>query len=238
MAIQIKLPLLVVFFTTTFCTTYCVFEAPKALASGMSPGTTVVLIDEGVGEASMNVTNTEKVPSLLVSSLYGLPGDNEEIVLLTPPMARVEPGESQLVRFILQSEKPLTTQRLRRVTFEGVPPQDSAEDNQVGMAVAQDLPVLISPKGLKKDLEPWKHIKWSVANNKLIVSNPSAYVVRLVEAVELLPAGQKVALPHPYILAGQTLTVDVPAGLKADTVKIHPANLYGYAAESFSAPIQ
>ena len=76
-------------------------------------------------------------------------------------MARVEPGESQLVRFILQSDKPLTTERLRRVTFEGIQPKDGSSTAQVSVTLAQDLPIVISPKGLKKDLEPWKHLNWS-----------------------------------------------------------------------------
>ena len=36
-------------------------------------------------------------------------------------MARLEAGQSQLVRFMLTKKGPLATQRLKRVSFEGIP---------------------------------------------------------------------------------------------------------------------
>lgn len=227
-----------VLFAATITAASCLLGAAHVQASGMKPATSVIQIDEGVGETSLHVTNTDKVPSLLVTSIQALPGDEEDIVLVTPPMARVEPGDSQLVRFILQSDKPLTTQRLRRVIFEGIPPKDPNNKAEISMTLSQNLPVVISPKGLAKDLEPWKHIKWSTADGRLVVNNPSPYVVRLMNVIELLPAAQKVTLPHTYVLPGQTLRIDMPAGANARQVKIEPVNLYGYSAGGFTAPIQ
>ena len=58
--------------------------ATYAHASGMSPNTSVILVDETTGETSINVTNTDKIPNLLVTSVYNLPGDDEDLILLTP----------------------------------------------------------------------------------------------------------------------------------------------------------
>lgn len=213
------------------------FLAPKAVASGMTPDAPVVIIDEGTGEASINITNTTQYPSLLVSTIKKLTGDDEDIVFLTPPIARVEPGDTQLVRFILQSDTPLSTQRLRRVTFQGVPSQIQSATPQVNITLSQNLPVVINPKGLKKDLTPWTHIKWTMADDKLTATNPSPYVVRLASEVGLKPGSDTVLLPHTYILPGQILVMDVPAGHKAERVKIEPTNLYGYAVGDVIAPI-
>ncbi|WP_057012529.1 fimbria/pilus chaperone family protein [Pseudomonas libanensis] len=212
----------------------------QAHASGMSPDRTVLLIDEGQGEATINVTNTDKGPSLLVSAVYNLDSDNEDIIVVSPPMARVEAGDTQSVRFILEQKEPSTVQRLRRATFEGIPPNSDSGSSKVGMTLMHDMPVIISPKGLKKDLTPWKNLTWTSAPGKLVVKNPSPYVIRLLPVVELLPGDQTVTLPNTYILPGQTLSLDLPKDQRtvATHIKIKPANLHGYAADPFSAPIE
>jgi P pilus assembly chaperone PapD len=210
----------------------------SAHASGMSPSKTVLLIDEGEGEATINVTNTDTTPSLLVSAVYNLEGDEEDILLVSPPMARVEAGETQSVRFILEHKEPSQVQRLRRATFEGIPPNTQSGTSKVGMTLMHDLPVIISPKGLKKDLTPWTHLTWTLTPGKLLVKNPSPYVIRLLPAVELLPGDQTVSLPRTYILPGQALSLDLPKEQRATSIRIRPANLYGYTVEPFSAPIQ
>jgi P pilus assembly chaperone PapD len=217
-----------------------IFGLEPAYGSGMSPDKTVLLIDEGQGEATMNVTNTDNGPSLLVSTIYNLEGDDEEIILVNPPMARVEAGDMQSVRFILEQKAPLQVQLLRRVTFEGIPPNIESKTSKVGMTLMHDMPVIINPKGLKKDLTPWKHLKWTSAAGKLTVKNPSPYVIRLLPLVELFPGDQTLSLPKTYILPGQTLNLDLPKDQRAvaTRVTIKPANLHGYAAEPFSAPIE
>ncbi|MGZ0717748.1 fimbria/pilus chaperone family protein [Pseudomonas palleroniana] len=217
-----------------------IFGLAPAYGSGMSPDKSVLLIDEGQGEATMNVTNTDSGPSLLVSAIYNLDGDDEDIILVNPPMARVEAGDTQSVRFILEQKAPLEVQLLRRVTFEGIPPNTESNSSKVGMTLMHDMPVIVSPKGLKKDLTPWKHLTWTSAAGKLTVKNPSPYVIRLLPVVELLPGDQSVSLPKTYILPGQTLDLDLPKDLRgvATHIKIKPANLHGYAAEPFSAPIK
>ncbi|WP_339528166.1 fimbria/pilus periplasmic chaperone, partial [Pseudomonas sp. EL_65y_Pfl2_R96] len=84
-------------------------------AAGMVPETPVVVLDEGVGEAGINVLNSESHPALLHTSIEDVPQDTESLLLLTPPVARVEPGTTQRVRFILRSAEPLQTERLKRV---------------------------------------------------------------------------------------------------------------------------
>lgn len=238
MKTHLNYPLNIVTLIATLASTVLVAGFTPAHASGMSPEKTVVLIDEAQGEATLNITNTDSVPALLVSAIYNLEGDDEDLLLLSPPMARVEPGDTQSVRFILQNSTPLQVQRLRRVTFEGIPPNTQSGNSKVGMTLMQDLPVIISPKGLKKDLSPWKHLQWSMAQGKLRVKNPSPYVIRLLPSVELLPGTQTVSLPRTYILPSQTLSLDLPGGGVPSHIRIQPANLYGYAAEPFSAPVE
>lgn len=213
--------------------------APLPLhAAGMLPETSVVIVNESDGEASINVKNTDAKPALMFTSLTGIPGDDETLLIVTPPVARVEPGETQLVRFLLQTPQPLKTQRLRRVIFEGIPPKNMAPGVRVTMNVRQNLPVLIHPKGLAQDDQPWKRLKWSVGTDKLRVVNDSPYVVRLAASVQLLPSTTTVELPRPYVLPGETVEVAVPAAAKgAATVRLVPATVYGFTVASYDATL-
>lgn len=87
----------------------------------MLPETTVVLLYEEQGEATMNIKNTDAAPALLHSVVHNMPEDVEPLLIVTPPITRVEAGETQLVRFISTLKEPLKIQRLKRVTFEGFP---------------------------------------------------------------------------------------------------------------------
>ncbi|MNK66875.1 putative fimbrial chaperone protein [compost metagenome] len=209
--------------------------APLPLhAAGMLPETSVVIVNESDGEASINVKNTDAKPALMFTSLTGIPGDDDTLLIVTPPVARVEPGETQLVRFLLQTKEPLKTQRLRRVIFEGIPPKNTEPGLRVTMNVRQNLPVLIHPKGLAKDDQPWKRLKWSVGTGTLRVVNDSPYVVRLATAVQLLPSAATVDLPRPHVLPGETVEVPLPAAAKgAATVRMVPATVYGFTVASY-----
>ena len=207
-------------------------------ASGMLPETSVVIINEADGEASMNVKNTDANATLLYTSIQNLPEDKENLLVVTPPVARVEPEETQLVRFILQSKEPLKTQRFKRVIFEGIPQQSKDGGVKVTMNVRQNLPVIIHPKGLAPNREPWKLLTWSVSNGKLIAKNDSAYVVRLAQTVTLLPGKAEFDLGKTYFLPGETISVPVPAAASASTtVRLAPATVYGFSVDSYDAAL-
>ncbi|WON84963.1 fimbria/pilus periplasmic chaperone [Chromobacterium haemolyticum] len=91
------------------------------LAAGMQPETTLVLLDETDGSGSILVKNTDNYPLLLYSKIENLPERNEKdvMIMLTPPVARVEPGDQQQVRFMLVNKKGLQTQQMKRVILKG-----------------------------------------------------------------------------------------------------------------------
>ncbi len=209
-------------------------------AAGMVPETSVVLVNVADGEGVITVTNTDQQAALLYTSLENLPEDSDNFLVVTPPVARVEPGETQLVRFIVQSENPITTQRLKRVNFEGIPQKDPNASARVGVTVRQNLPVLITPSDLQLKADPWTLLKWTVNGTTLTVTNDSRYVVRMNQQVNVMPAKIQLTLPRTYILPGMTDHFEMPAGtlLTSDTtVQIFPATTYGYAAKPFDAPL-
>jgi P pilus assembly chaperone PapD len=206
--------------------------------SGMTPETSVVLINSADGEGVISVKNTDTEAMLLFTSLENLPDDPENFVLVTPPVARVEPGKQQLVRFILQSESPIITQRLKRVTFEGIPQVDPSKPSKLGVSIRQNLPVLITPGDLPEKADPWKLLKWSLSETKLTVKNDSPYVVRLNLALDLLPAVTRLSLRHPYVLPGASEVIQLPESVRGQDVtrvRIYPVSVYGYQVKPYEA---
>ncbi|KTB69306.1 fimbrial chaperone protein [Pseudomonas fluorescens] len=216
------------------------FGAPTwVLADGMVPDTSVVIVNEADGEASVSVTNTDSRLALLHVTLEDIPEDKATLLFVTPPLARVEPSKSQLIRFILQSPEPLKTQRLKRVIFEGMPQGRSpaqAGHARVGVTVRQNLPVILHPKGLAANRTPWTGLEWRLQNNQLSVSNPTPYVVRLAQELRLLPGDGSALLPRTYVLPGETLRVTA-SGSGASRVQLQPATVYGFAVAPYEAPI-
>ncbi|HAY0331159.1 TPA: fimbria/pilus periplasmic chaperone [Escherichia coli] len=214
----------------------------SAHATGMLPESSVVIVEEGDGEGAINLQNTDNFPMLLLTTLQNIKQDSEKLLIVTPPVARVEPGKTQRVRFMLVAKKPLKTERLERVVFEGVPPQEK-DKSMVRMTVRQNLPVIIRPAGLARDESPWKRLIWSLKGGELSVSNPSAYVVRLGQEVSTLPGKVAWILPHPYVLPGEKLTLSPKTKLirgattTASKVHISPATTWGFTVDSYDAPI-
>ena len=231
---NIKLSLFVSFFTFSF-----LLSSDHVFATGMVPESSIVIVDQGDGEGAINIKNTDAFPVLFLTTLQNIPGDDETLLTVTPPAARVEPGKTQRVRFIMTSHEPLKTERLTRVIFEGVPPQQKGK-NEVRMTVRQNIPVIIRPAGLEKDLAPWKHLTWKLSASELTVTNPSAYVVRLGQGVQTLPDNTGWLLPNTYVLPGETVTVKAD-GTKnfaaAQQVRFSPATTWGFSVDHYDATL-
>ena len=209
----------------------------QCYANGMLPETSVLLIDGKKGEATMNVTNTDKYPALLYTKIVDLPDSDKSVhVIVSQPVVRVEGGQVQKMRFMLQADKPLMHEELKRVTFEGIPPKEKDKE-EVKVTIRQDMPVIIHPAGLAEDLSPWKHLVWRKKGNQIEVSNPSNYVVRLVASYTTLPSGKGGALPQAYILPHKSVVVKLPSS--SDTkVEFYPASRYGYKGERYTTTLE
>jgi P pilus assembly chaperone PapD len=204
----------------------------------MLPETTLVVLYEEQGEATINIKNTDAAPALLHSVVENVPEDVEPLLIVTPPITRVEAGDTQLVRFISTLKEPLKTQRLKRVSFEGIPQAQVPGGTTIGITLRQNLPLILHPRGLPLHHTPWELLKWKHTGERLTVHNDSAYVVRLAPEVQLLPQKVVATLPRTYVLPGEVLTLSVDGALAGvNAVDIQPATVYGFAADSYRAPI-
>jgi len=204
-----------------------------ARADGMQPETTVVILYEEEGEASIQIKNTDDGPALLHSAVESIPEDLEALVVITPPVIRVDAGESQLVRFLSANGEPLKTQRLKRV-----PQRKTGPGATVGVTLRQNLPLILHPKGLARHPAPWKELTWHLEKSRLVVRNDSPYVVRLSPELELNPHKVSVMLGRDYVLPGEALAVEIDATQPAATsVTLQPATVYGFAVARHEAPL-
>lgn len=203
-------------------------------AAGMVPETSLLVIDEATHSGTINVKNTDSHPSLLYTDVVDLPDDKGLKLVTTQPVVRLEPGQTQQLRFILQTSKPLDVEHYKRVTFEGIPPKSDDNKVKIGINIRQDLPVLIRPAKLAVVTDAWKFLEWTASGTSVTVKNPSKYVVRLAQHVVLQPSGISGSLAKTYILTGETMTVSMGESVSGNTkVKFFPASRYGVEVPSF-----
>ncbi|HDC4367789.1 TPA: fimbria/pilus periplasmic chaperone [Enterobacter cloacae] len=203
-------------------------------AAGMVPETSLLVIDEATHSGTINVKNTDSHPSLLYTDVVDLPDDKGLKLVTTQPVVRLEPGQTQQLRFILQTSKPLDVEHYKRVTFEGIPPKSDDNKVKIGINIRQDLPVLIRPAKLAVVTDAWKFLDWTASGTSVTVKNPSKYVVRLAQNVVLQPSGISGSLAKTYILPGETMTVSMGKSVSGNTkMKFFPASRYGVEVPSF-----
>ncbi|HIE5388935.1 TPA: fimbria/pilus chaperone family protein [Enterobacter cancerogenus] len=218
---------------------YVALSSPL-FAAGMVPETTLLMIDEASHGGVMNVKNTDTIPTLLYTSIVDSEDDAGVKLTVTQPLVRLEPGQEQQVRFILETDKPLTVEHYKRVIFEGIPPKTSDKNVKVGINIRQSLPVLIHPETLPVVTDAWTLLSWSVAGKEVQVKNSSPYVVRFNTNVTLLPSRTEGVLNKTFILPGETMNVqmDKPAGSADNAVEFSPASRYGIEVENYTAPLK
>lgn len=225
--------------TATFKVAIILFavKLSTAMASGMVPDSSLLIVNESDKSSSIDVTNTDPTPDLLYTRVVDLPDDKGVHLIATQPVTRVEAGKKQLVRFIMQTDAPLTVEHMKRVTFEGIPPKHKT-NHEVSINIRQDIPVLIHPANLPVVKDAWTLLQWTHHDDKVTVNNPSPYVVRLSEQAMLLPSSTRIDLGKTYLLPGQKITVTIKKPSATDNqVQFYPASRYGVQVDSYTSSL-
>jgi P pilus assembly chaperone PapD len=206
----------------------------------MKPEAPMLLILEKDGGGSINVTNTDNQTELLYVKIIDLPDDKKPKLFTTQPVMRLGAGKTQMVRFILNSDRPLEHEHLKRVAFEGIHPKKKDGENRIDVNIRQNIPVIIHPKGLPMIADPWKALEWKIEGNKLTAHNPSPYVVRLSQQVTLLPNNKSAMLTKSYLLPQQTISASVKDANSLSSVQkvsIITLSKYGFETGSVEMPV-
>ncbi|AWH35190.1 fimbrial chaperone protein [Stenotrophomonas sp. SAU14A_NAIMI4_8] len=214
----------------------CTLACPAVHANGLRLETSVIVVEAQDGEGVIAVKNTDSKAVLLHSEVVNVPEDTSPLLLVTPPITRVDAGNTQMVRFLLKPNQTLTTERLKRATFEGIP---QTAPNKVQVNIRQNIPVIIRPAGLARNGQPWKLLQWTHTADGIAVRNTGPYVVRMSQELTLQPGEIPAKLPRTYILPGESVALSSSSDLRAARgVRYTPATLNGYFADPVDADVQ
>lgn len=195
---------------------------------------TGVILNESEGRVSFNIKNVSSAPLLLVTKLIDLDGNNlSKQILISPPITRIDAGQSQQVNFVLKKSAPLTHEVLLKASFEGV---SQAADNSAKMPIRQDIGFIVQPSAVAQTKTPWEELTFSVEGQQLVIANPGKHVVRLAPQVTLLPNNQTVPLGNYYLMAGETKRVTITG--TPTSVTIIPLSRYGFKLQDVTLPVR
>ncbi|WP_145482927.1 fimbria/pilus chaperone family protein [Yersinia aldovae] len=194
---------------------------------------TSVILKESEGRTSFTIDNTSGNPILLVTKVVDLDGNAlSKQILISPPVTRIEAGQSQQVNFVLKKGTVLDTEVLLKASFEGV---EQVQGNATVMPIRQEIGFLIQPNAVPQIKTPWQELVFSVSGNNLTIKNPSKHVVRLGPQVILVPGNEVVALGNPYILPG--VSKQFPIKSSPSSVNVTPLSRYGFVQAEVAMPV-
>ncbi|MGR8030297.1 fimbria/pilus chaperone family protein [Burkholderia pseudomallei] len=193
-----------------------------------------IIFNETDQRVAFNVKNDGESPMLLISKLEDLGEDKlSQRFLIAPPIARIDPGQSQQINFSLKKGAKLEHEYMLKASFEGV---SQTGRGSLVMPVRQEIGFLVQAGAIPVSKTPWNNLKLSVKDKQLTLSNPSAHVIRLAPSVKLLPTNKMVALAHAYLMPGESRTVEIDDA--ADKIEIVPLSRYGLVLPAVTMLVQ
>lgn len=192
-----------------------------------------VIPEESEGRASFNVTNVGDEPILLISKVENLrEGDISHRIVLTLPITRIDPKQSQLIHYILRKGEPLQEEHMLAASFEAVPikrPSAAAINIRRGIAM-MIYPQLVSPIN-----EAWRDLTLTHQDGMLEMRNQGRHVVRLLPSISVGQEGTNISLEHAYLPPGDTAQYPVQDVPKHITIR--PMNRRGSALPAVDLPV-
>ncbi|EMG9309485.1 fimbria/pilus periplasmic chaperone [Proteus mirabilis] len=187
--------------------------------------TMTVILDSEEPRKIFNVKNTGSEPILLSTKVSDLDKQHEiaKNIIITPPITRIEPVQSQNINFILKDGIEFDDEQILKASFQGI---GVAKVNSTKMPIRQDIAMLIIPKGLTIEREPWKNLEVKQVNNQLILKNNGKQVIRMAPAFSSLPSNNGYSIGQFYIRPQEEIKVDVKE--KLTEIKISPLSRYGF----------
>lgn len=187
--------------------------------------TMTVILDSEEPRKIFNVKNTGSEPILLSTKVSDLDKQHEiaKNIIITPPITRIEPDQSQNINFILKDGIEFDDEQILKASFQCI---GVAKVNSTKMPIRQDIAMLIIPKGLTIEREPWKNLEVKQVNNQLILKNNGKQVIRMAPAFSSLPSNNGYSIGQFYIRPQEEIKVDVKE--KLTEIKISPLSRYGF----------
>lgn len=186
------------------------------------------VISTDVGEDSVTVTNTGK-QSLLLYATEALEETKKisghSVFYLSPPVSKLSPGQSQIIRIIIKDKK-IKKELLARLLFQEVIPRKNFRNKAV-ITSAYNIAAVAHPEKLVENTTPWERLILSEENGQLFINNNSLYVVRLVPSITIHSKDRRQEnkmLSHSYILPHSRVAIGNYNYRDIDSVGIRPVS--------------
>ncbi|WP_411754903.1 fimbria/pilus chaperone family protein [Serratia sp. (in: enterobacteria)] len=193
-----------------------------------------IVLEESTGRTTFSIKNTTSEPILLATKVEDLDGKTfSKMVLISPPISRIDAGQSQQVNFVLKQGAVLPHEVMLKASFEGV---GQAVDNSARIPVRQSIGLIIQPKAVAVSKTPWEDLQLSQVGTTLVVKNNGLHVMRLAPQLTLLPSKQVVLLENYYLMSGEEKKVTVSG--KVTSVGMTPLGRYGFKQADITLPVK
>lgn len=183
--------------------------------AGLSVGATRVVFHGDEKETSLSVINSENSGIYLIRSWINADkGDAATPFVTTPPLFRIEPGQSNDIRIALKNNSlPQDRESVFWVNTLAIPPA-TKDKNSLQFSVNTRIKLFYRPASLdKRDVaaSAYKSLRFSRNGKQLVIENPTPYFISFSQ-IEI--NGTAVKESH-MVYPKSTLNIDnVPSGNK------------------------
>lgn len=191
--------------------------------------TMTVILDAAEPRKVFNVKNTSKEPILLSTKVSDIQGGDalSQYVLISPPIIRIEPEQSQQINFVLKKSINLSKEALLKVSFQGV---GAVKTNSTKMPIRQDVAMLIQPANMTINQTPWDSLVVTQQGDKLVLKNTGKQVIRLAPSFIALPENKNYSLGQFYLRPDESKIIMVKN--KISEINISPLSRYGFKMQN------
>lgn len=195
--------------------------------------TSGVYVSENEGEGIIFVENVGTNPVILYAqeeTEETIKISGESLIFVSPPVSRIAPNDKQLLRVLLKVEN-FDVQKIARMTLQEIPYVSDPSKNQVSFNRSYNIPVLISPKGLVEEFEPWKYIKMEKNDaGEYFIKNYSRYLIKILPSYTCIQNKKETKhnLPSPYLKPRSSMKIE-----SCDALNINPISNEGQIFETY-----
>lgn len=193
--------------------------------AGVIIGGTRVIFDGGKKEASISINNVDSVPYLIQSWVEMPEGNaNKAPFIVTPPLYRLDGGQQNIERILFSGSLPQDKESLFWLNIKAIP-SASKQTNSLQIAVKTRIKLIYRPTGLKVSTpeEQANKLTWSRSGGKLLVTNPTPYVINFNE----ISVGDKKLDEVSWVAPGAMAAFTLPAGASGSRISFKVINDYG-----------
>lgn len=170
---------------------------------------------------SVSVTNDGSSPVALQARIFSWRQMDEgdkffktKDVVVSPPLLKLAPGQSGVVRLVRLSKEPITGEESYRLLLDELPRPTRQDRSTVNIVMRHSLPVFFSSASAADALPAWKAVRRK-GSISLVASNPGGTHVRLSGLSLADSSGRQLSFGsglNGYVLSNGTRTFQTGAG--------------------------